>query len=437
MPKRVLSPSADALSLSDMPEHILERLALELSPPDAFAFVSTSKRLFWNSQRRGAGALGVRILQAALKRHLDAVLEGITSPSADSVDSQGSVKRKRNVKRNALSCEDLFPPHLVVSGRGEKPQVLLSGSLAVQSVLGISPDDEKWNAADVDIFCTWRAAEFVRERLMAKNMICSGVDNTYGQQGRDLNGDFEHSSFAVISHVESYAARPKTGVTGEYGHYYDDDEDIAYDSDAYYARAKAWGATAVADMPKFASVGVLYGAGIPFGSAGGDFLYDYNLRDESYVQLIVGKPRVKDARELLESFDLEICKSYFDGNTFHVPAARDSFAARTKVTPARRALVEEFMRNVKKYASNVEYVSEHDGDMANVLEKIKKKTWAAIGARPYNDEGEERSWFDFLHRFLFLTKLIERMQKYAKRGVRIVDPPPGALEWNIAHYCVF
>ena len=109
MPKRVLSPSADALSMSDMPEHVLERLALELSPPDAFAFVSTSKRLFWNSRGRGAGALGVRILQAALKRHLDAVLEGITSPSADSVDSQGRVKRKRN----ALSCEDLFPPHLI------------------------------------------------------------------------------------------------------------------------------------------------------------------------------------------------------------------------------------------------------------------------------------------------------------------------------------
>ena len=139
MSKRSLSPSADAPSLSDMPEHILERLALELSPPDAFAFVSTSKRLFWNSRGRGAGALGVRILQAALKRHLDAVLEGITSPSADSVDSQRSVK----LKRNALSCEDLFPPHLVVSGHGEKPQVLLSGSLAVQSVLGISADDEK------------------------------------------------------------------------------------------------------------------------------------------------------------------------------------------------------------------------------------------------------------------------------------------------------
>ena len=431
MPKRVLSPSADALSLSDMPEHLLERLALELSPPDAFAFVSTSKRLFWNSRGRGAGALGVRILQAALKRHLDAVLEGITSPSADSVDSQGRVKRKRN----ALSCEDLFPPHLVVSGRGEKPQVLLSGSLAVQSLLGISPDDEKWSAADVDIFCTWRAAEFVRERLMAKNMICSGVDNTYGQQGRDLNGDFEHSAFAVISHVESYAARPKTGVTSGYGYY--DDAYIEYDSDLYYAEAKAWGATAVANMPLFRP----YGPGTPGGSAGGDFLYDYDLRDESYVQLIVGKPRVKDARELLESFDLEICKSYFDGNTFHVPAARDSFAGRTKVTPARRALVEEFMQNVKKYASNVEYVSGHDRDMANVLKNIKKKTWAAIGARPYNDEGEgelmSRSWFDFQHRFLFLTKLIERMQKYAKRGVRIVDPPPGALEWNVARYDVF
>ena len=143
--------------MSDMPEHILERLALELSPPDAFAFVSTSKRLFWKPRGRGPGALGVRILQAALKRHLDAVLKGITSSGADSVHY-----------RRALTCEDLFPQNLVVPGRGEKPQVLLSGSLAVQAVLGVSPDDEKWNAADVDIFCTWEAAPFVRQRLIAR-----------------------------------------------------------------------------------------------------------------------------------------------------------------------------------------------------------------------------------------------------------------------------
>ena len=425
MSKRSLSPSADAPSLSDMPEHILERLALELSPPDAFAFVSTSKRLFWKPRGRGPGALGVRILQAALKRHLDAVLKGITSSGADSVHY-----------RRALTCEDLFPQNLVVPGRGEKPQVLLSGSLAVQAVLGVSPDDEKWNAADVDIFCTWEAAPFVRQRLIAKNMICSGVDNTYGQQGRDLNGEFEHSAFAVISHVESYNARPTTGVT-EY-RYDRNDEGVAYDSDAYYAKAKEWGAKAVAEAHEFAMVGIRHRSGIPGGSAGGDFLYDYNLRAGSYVQLIVGKSHVKDARDLLESFDLEICKSCFDGNVFHVPAARDSFAGRTKVTPARRALVKEFVQNVKKHAPSVEYVDMYDRNMANALEKINKKTWAAIGAGPYIDDGGGEdfspSFFDFQHRFLFLVKLVERVQKYGKRGVRIVDPPRGALEWKIVGY---
>ena len=426
MPKRSLSPSADAPSLSNMPEPILERLALELSPPDAFAFVSTSKRLFWKPEGRGPGALGVRILQTALKRHLDAVLKAITSPGADSVDYP------ERAKRRALTCEDLFPPNLVVSGHGQKPQVLLSGSLAVQSVLGISPDDEKWNTADVDIFCTWEAAPFVRQRLIAKNMICSGVDNTYGQQGRDLNGDFEHSALAVISHVESYNARPTTGVT---------DCDIAYDSDAYYSKARDWGATAVAKARMFARLGILYGSGIPGGSAGGDFLYDYDLRDGSYVQLIIGKPHVRDARDLLESFDLEICKSYFDGNVFHVPAARDSFAGRTKVTPARRALIEDFVRNVNQYAPNVEYVSGYDWHMAKVLQKINEKSWAAIGAGPYIDDGGGEdfspSFFDFQHRFLFLVKLVERAQKYSKRGVRIVDPPRGALEWNIVRYRMF
>ena len=209
-------------------------------------------------------------------------------------------------------------------------QVLVAGSLAVMSVMGVPVSDTQWKDLDVDIFCTWDAAPVVRQRLIERcGLICSWVDNSYRQEGPDLSTKLGAPDFVqtCLSHVESYNSRR---MEGRYGDEYDDDSKrLEYTSDAYFARACQWGAEAVASHPKR--------LGTPKGSAGVSFPYDYELRRNSFVQLIVGHPSLKDARALLTKFDLEICKFSFDGTTFRAPNAVKSFAGRTSVTPARHA----------------------------------------------------------------------------------------------------
>ena len=170
MPKRKQT-SANPVSMCDMPEEILEHIASSLSPPDAFALVSSSKSIFWNPATRDGSdqPLGVELVQAALRRHLKTTLGDVISQVGD-----------RRAPRSAFTVQDLFPPHLVPKDTNTKPQVLLSGSLAVKAVmgLGVSRTDEHRKDADVDIFCTWEAAPFVRQRLVERcGLICTGSDD--------------------------------------------------------------------------------------------------------------------------------------------------------------------------------------------------------------------------------------------------------------------
>ena len=313
-------------------------------------------------------------------------------------------------------------------------QVLVAGSLAVMSVMGVPVSDTQWKDLDVDIFCTWDAAPVVRQRLIERcGLICSWVDNSYRQEGPDLSTKLGAPDFVqtCLSHVESYNSRR---MEGRYGDEYDDDSKrLEYTSDAYFARACQWGAEAVASHPKR--------LGTPKGSAGVSFPYDYELRRNSFVQLIVGHPSLKDARALLTKFDLEICKFSFDGTTFRAPNAVKSFAGRTSVTPARHALVTDFIKNVTKLAPDVRYDGRNETKMVTVLGKVTAKSLNGIGATKFKTKDAStmmsKSWFDFQARYVFLTKLVERMRKYAKPGVVILQPPEGALEWEIAEYSVF
>jgi hypothetical protein len=343
-------------------------------------------------------------------------------------------------------------------------QVLLSGSLAVQSALGVPAGNAEWNRADVDIFCTWEAAPVVRRRLIERcKLICSGVDNDYGQAQRDLVGDVEDGSFSAVHHVETYAARPT--------------EDV-YSSEEYYEQAAQWGAEAVgtggnlphclvklqgllaympantqasansrellaraAADPSFCEM--LGTVGMPGGSAGGVFPYDFALRtwDKKTVQLIVGRPGKKDACQLLESFDLEICKCSFDGRSFRAPAPADTFARRIACTSARRELVRNFLTSEAIVNPGTSVAA-----MQTVLARMPAASWAGIGLGPFMEGDVFRGDEHFQQRYPIMTSLIERMQKYARRGVAIVDAPVGegvsggsgsrvcALDWVVKWY---
>lgn len=442
MPETKKAADATACSLSDLNEETLEHVASFLPPPSVFNLLLAWKKSFWGAPAPATGPgpssraslaltpFARRLIQSALKRHLEGVVRAVTTRHSPHDD-----------KRPAFELDDVFPDveDFDFLEDSATPQVLISGSLAVQAALGKDGEERDWSRADVDIFCTGEAAPFVRKRLFERcGLICTGLMNSYGASlDRDvadpLQGNMmrsQRSDRVLLSHVESYAARQTKGDTCG-GFESDDENALKYDSDEYYEQVKKWGAETMESGEHFAFS--------PLGFPPGDtFLYDYSLDRYSFVQLIIGLPgRVADARTLLREFDLEICKCSYDGRTFRVPVPVQTFASRSTVDPARRYLVDDFMRKRANHAPNVDdFFSCLDIDpaMKKAIAKMTKKGWKGIGMRPYVER--ERDDFDivdrvFLDRYEFLAKIVARLRKYARRGVAIIDPPHDVVDSDV------
>ena len=199
----------------------------------------------------------------------------------------------------------------------------------------------------------------MRQRLVERcALICAGVDNReYKEQynSHDDVGDFNASK---VHHVECYAGRPTQGKRDisvpSFARF---ETPNPYATDAYYQQALAWGKEAI-EQNREVEIGQDYRSlvGVPGGSAGGNFPFDFDLRAQQYnpgtgsfVQLIIGNEDTEDARALLNSFDLEICKCHFDGRDFFVPNPKDTFAGRTAMTASRRAMVEKFCERIAAF----------------------------------------------------------------------------------------
>ena len=404
MPPKTKKLKTTPLSLDDMPCEILERIVSFLDPPSVFSMVTSSKALL--------RPYGSWLLKACMRRRLDDVFAAIT---ADRLEGPSECYRR------PFTVQDIFPDEernldFDASGR---PQVILSGSAVVQCVL-----DKTWDNSDLDIFCTWEAAPMIRRRLLDRcGLICSGVDNDYMQQGRDLVGDLEGIARSVIHHVESYSSRPTRDE--EYPRYQDWSVDEQYKrkefSDEEYVKlTKEWGAEILDKVVPWGRP-----VGIPGGALNGGFMYDYNLRDEKFVQLIIGEQQVKDARRLRNTFDLEICKCGFNGRGFIIPAPADTFAGRTIITPARHDIIKQFVQSFMKVL-NARAPKQDNINLGDILKGMSKKSWKGVGLGPYDDD-EDWPGVDFSRRYIFCQRLFERLKKYRGRGIEIINPPNSAL----------
>jgi hypothetical protein len=385
-------PIALAPSLSGLSEELVEHIASFIAPPDVYSFLAAIETSSSFSQPLAARLM--QPVQSKLWRQLDATLKDVIS--------------RKKEDRPLFTLDDLFPEDEREEDFDEegRPQVLLSGSCAVQAALGRvfeDPDGEVGN----DIFCTWHAAPLVRQRLVERcGLICAGVDNkTYKHQfdERDHVGDHK---FSTVDHVEWYAGRPTDGESrigpGEY---------VPSSSDEYYQEALECGKETVDYCEVRGNTVYCKWVGLPGGSAGGNFPYDFDLRACAFVQLIIGNEDTEDARALLNSFDLEICKCHFDGRDFFVPNPKDTFAGRTAMTASRRAMVEKFCERIAAFDNETQEENPSDDPDSPEGE------WKHRNAR-----GLEQ------HR---ACVLISRMQKYKERGIEIIDPPPLALDWDV------
>ena len=63
------------------------------------------------------------------------------------------------------------------------------------------------------------------------------------------------------------------------------------------------------------------------------------------IDLVVARREVKNSSELLDDFDLIICKASFDGKSFHIPDPHLTFKHRSAMEPNRRAVVESYVKH--------------------------------------------------------------------------------------------
>ena len=304
--------------------------------------------------------------------------------------------------------------------------MLIAGSVAVKCA--VPSRSGEWRPGDVDIFCTWDAAPMVRRRLFQRcGLICGGVirNTSYTDEGPYLVGDVENRATGVISHVEEYARRPMN--EDEYEWEFEDSDDsgdegiVTFKPAAYYRKAKQWGAELLGPNRSWMMDPNI---GKPGGALGGDFLFDYHFQHEGFMQLIIGRPHVKDATKLLQHFDIEICKCAFSASKVYIPAAVETLAGRTFINPARHALADSFMKALNQVKPNfpLSHTCSYSSEMPKVLAKMSKQVWKGIGLPSYNGDK-----YDFEHKYTVIVRLFERIQKYHKRGVMITNAPDGAL----------
>lgn len=82
------------------------------------------------------------------------------------------------------------------------------------------------------------------------------------------------------------------------------------------------------------------GTALPFDFNGGDYW------DPLKIDLVVGSDHNEpDATEMLESFDLSICKSWWDGKFFHVCQPHLTFDYKAVLEPERRLLMQRYQES--------------------------------------------------------------------------------------------
>lgn len=380
------------MSIEDMPPGVLLEIAGASSAADMFLLVQSWKGLWENTNLKRL------LLRRAFECRLDICLRA-AKPMYHST--------KYHRERWSLQVEDIFP---TVADSALPPQVLVAGSVTVASALG-----QVWTGGDVDIFCTWFAAPAVRQRLIQRcNLMCSGGNDTYGPAISIASEIVEDNpSDTAMDHVEGYAPRPAEGsdhlkswrVGGSY----------LMTPEEFYKQACTYGHEAVNPTKEQLRLRgpSMKRIGLPGGCLDGDFPYNFDLEHETFVQLIVGKENCNDARELLSSFDLAICQTYFDGQNFHIPSPRQTLCGKTSCLAPRHALLTEYFRTLANQALEAEgkYI------YLNIIPAMDEAVWAGVGIETAEDA---RS---VMNRNSFVMTLILRMQKYYRRGVQIIDVP--------------
>ena len=191
---------------------------------------------------------------------------------------------------------------------------------------------------------------------------------------------------------------------------------------------------------------------------GGNLPFDFDGRGN--IDLIVAKAGIP-ASSLLDGFDLEICKASFDGKNFHIPDPHLTFAGKTKMESNRRAVVGSYVKHHREPPE-----AEEQYPMAMYASRLASSTIRAVRKdvpnapfyrlldvaatlpdryNPHaglfdrrgsfmNDSVVQAKWAPPIQFHNWCCALIDRLHKYQKRGIDVVDAPTIADDFRIERY---
>lgn len=170
-------------------------------------------------------------------------------------------------------------------------------------------------------------------------------------------------------------------------------------------------------------------------------VFNYQLpgKHDVIVQLIVGTENIRDAREMLKTFDMTICQSHFDGKKFHFPEAFNTLNGFTKIRDtqfdAMKLWMHEEHKAKKQLVGKVMFLESNLSKIVceiffKVFNKFNK--WVAYRSPELKPELDTVKQ---LHQAL--EKVFVRSVKYQKRGIRILNLPAGASKEEISRSFIY
>lgn len=428
----------------DLPDDAFERIAKYSSPPDVYSLCLTSKR-FHNDDPNASTVTDMARGGKARKRfHNDAPNASTTIDMARGDKAPNASIATKLLRYSLLSSLDHVLYHSKAKLRLEQlslfselpmDSVLLSGSIMVQCVLGLQTKVEEdsyiWQDSDIDIFCTPQAAPAVRSWLVKEaGQLFQGFNDHY--VGVDNLATAGNAFQNRIHHVEHYCKCPVEGQT------------TPYSNSFHYENACRWGQEINENYFPTPWQRVLYNQDdfssddYPIEPLPGDsFPFDYEYAEGESVHrrggskpkkqtafdLVVSTMDCSSSRELLGSFDLDICKVSWNGNTFSIPNPHFTFASRSRMEPRRESLMKEYQQH---------YDGGDEGAWPTDDEGIVRRIRRALRSCVFLDEDVARHQQRILdaptdekvyafHNFIF--KLFERLKKYQDRGIEVKDAP--------------
>mmetsp|Transcript_2015 Transcript_2015/g.4432 ORF Transcript_2015/g.4432 Transcript_2015/m.4432 type:complete len:363 (+) Transcript_2015:488-1576(+) len=337
-----------------------------------------------------------------------------------------------------------------------------------------------WQSSDVDVFCSARAAPCVRSWLVekAKCMFVGFADYRITLTDDPLL----YTVDTKIHHVERWGSIIANIMTNKCGYEREEGKSIcgseeldleALKETAYYKQVTEWGKDCqknyvdqkwnnmcfdilgIDNESEVYNIKPKLGGDLPFdfdGWVGKIDLIIARIEDEPKEEWQSAKKKTtkkvggKEITpfDLLDDFDISICKASFNGKTFRIPEPHFTFSRKSTMEPYRRDIVESYMKHFDPTISQMRYEPiELSALVSATIKAVRKEVPNAPFYKLLDFASflPDRFTGEFMGRgFLYdplvqakygapvqfhnwTRKLVYRLRKYQERGIEVVGAP--------------